>query len=145
MALACTVTPTATPTPASPMYSKKEAIAVVKKHLQASAFCELTGFSCARPRQSHTFQGMGFHYRFSRGDRVQIISGKHKGATGTVDSNVFQRSVDFPIDHTPCHHVLLDNDLVITINVNQVEALNEIVPPNTQGSRDVDFERRLQG
>ena len=80
MALACTVTPTATPTPPSPMYSKKEAIAVVKEHLQASAFCELTGFSCANPRQSHTFQGMGFHYRFSRGDRVQIISGKHKGA-----------------------------------------------------------------
>ena len=83
----------------------------------------LTSISCASPRQSHTFQGMGFHYRFSRGDRVQIISGKHKGATGTVDANVFQRSVDFPNDHTPCHHVLLDNDLVITINVNQVEAL----------------------
>ena len=87
---------------------------------------------------------MGFHYRFSRGDRVQIISGKHKGATGTVDANVFQRSVDLPNDHTPCHHVLLDSDLVITINVNQVEALHEIVPPNQQGIRNVDFERRLQ-
>ena len=73
---------------------------------------------------------MGFHYRFSRGDRVQIISGEHKGATGTVDADVFQRSVYFPEHHTLCHHVLLDNHLVITINVNQVEALNEIVPPN---------------
>ncbi len=55
-------------------------------------------------------------YRFSRGDRVQIISGKFKGETGIVDANVFQRSVDFPKDHLPCHHVLLDNHLVITIN-----------------------------
>ncbi|GIT44461.1 MAG: hypothetical protein Ct9H300mP11_23970 [Chloroflexota bacterium] len=69
---------------------------------------------------------MSFHYRFSRGDKVQIISGKFKGHTGTVDANVFQRSVDFPKDHLPCHHVLLDNHLVITINVNQVEALDEI-------------------
>ena len=40
MALACTATPTATPTLAGPMYSEKEAIAVVKEHLQASAFRE---------------------------------------------------------------------------------------------------------
>ena len=83
----------------------------------------LTAVSCASTGQTNTFQGMGFHYRFSRGDRVQIISGKHKGATGTVDANVFQRSVDFPKDHLPCHHVLLDSHLVITINVNQVEPL----------------------
>ena len=70
---------------------------------------------------------MSFHYRFIRGDRVQIISGKFKGHTGTVDANVFQRSVDFPKDHLPCHHVLLDNHMVITINVNQVEPLDEIV------------------
>ena len=86
---------------------------------------ELTAVSCASTGQANTFQVMGFHYRFSRGDRVQIISGKHEGATGTVDANVFQRSVDFPTDHLPCHHVLLDNRLVITINVNQVEALDE--------------------
>jgi len=99
----------------------------------------MTGESCAGTGQSTTFQGMfhyqsttlepvSFHYRFSRGDRVQIISGKHKGETGIVDANVFQRSVDFPNAHLPCHHVLLDNRLVITINVDQVEALNEIVP-----------------
>ena len=97
----------------------------------------LTAVSCASTGQSTTFQGMfhyqsttlepmGFHYRFSRGDRVQIISGKHKGATGTVDANVFQKSVDFPEHHTPCHHVLLDNHLVITINVNQVEPLESL-------------------
>ncbi|MEE3012760.1 MAG: KOW motif domain-containing protein [Chloroflexota bacterium] len=106
----------------------------------------LTAVSCASTGQSTTFQDMfhyqsttlepmGFHYRFSRGDRVQIISGKFKGHTGTVDANVFQRSVDFPKDHLPCHHILLDNHLVITINVNQVEALDEIVPVRRRQDR----------
>jgi kynurenine formamidase len=63
---------------------------------------------------------------------MQIISGKHKGATGTVDATVFQRSVDFPNDHLPCHNVLLDNRLVITINVNQVKALHDTVPYHQQ-------------
>jgi len=42
----------------------------------------------------------------------------------TLDANVSQRSVDFPIGHLPRHHVLLDNNLVITVNVNQVEVLH---------------------
>ena len=62
-------------------------------------------------------------YRFRRGDRVQIILGKHKGATGTIDASVFHRSVDLPNEHTPCHQVLLDSELVVTVNVKQVEAL----------------------
>ena len=83
--------------------------------------------------QSTTLEPMSFHYRFSRGDRVQIISGKLKGHTGTVDTNVFQRSVDFHKDHLPCHHILLDNRMVITVNVNQVEALDGIVPYHRHG------------
>ena len=83
--------------------------------------------------QSTALQPMGFHYRFSRGDRVQIISGKFKGETGTVDAHVFQRSVDFPKDHLPGHYVLLDNHLVITINVNQVAVFYEFVPRDHQG------------
>ena len=41
MALACTAMPTATPTPVGPMYSEEEAIAVVKKHLKATEFCDM--------------------------------------------------------------------------------------------------------
>ena len=66
---------------------------------------------------------MSSSYRFSRGDRVRIISGKHKGATGTIDSRVFQRSVDLPDEYTTCYHVVLDSELVVTVNVKQVEAL----------------------
>ena len=101
----------------------------------------LTAIDCANSGQTNTFHGMGFHYRFSRGDRVQIISGKFKGHTGTVDANVFQRSVDFPKDHLPCHHVLLDNHMVITINVNQVEPIEygKTVPYNQQRERKSHF------
>ena len=66
---------------------------------------------------------MSSSYRFSRGDRVRIISGKHKDATGTIDSRVFQRSADLPDEYTPCYHVVLDSELVVTVNVKQVEAL----------------------
>ncbi len=31
-----------------------------------------------------------------RGDRVKIITGRYAGHTGTVESNVFQRTVDYP-------------------------------------------------
>ena len=66
---------------------------------------------------------MSSSYRFSRGDWVRIISGKHKGASGTVDAKVLQRSVDLPDEHTPSYHVVLDSELVVTVNVKQVEAL----------------------
>ena len=38
MALACTATPAPTPTPSGPMYSKAEAMAVLKEHLQTKIF-----------------------------------------------------------------------------------------------------------
>ena len=34
MALACTATPSATPTPSGPIYSEEEAIAILQEHLQ---------------------------------------------------------------------------------------------------------------
>jgi len=41
--------------------------------------------------------------------------------------NCFQSAVDFPKNYLACHNVLLENHLVITINVNQLEAFDEIV------------------
>ena len=38
MALACTATPAATPTPSGPMYSEEEAVATLKEHLQTKTF-----------------------------------------------------------------------------------------------------------
>jgi ribosomal protein L24 len=64
---------------------------------------------------------MSSSYRFSRGDKVRIISGKHKGASGTVDAKVFQRSADLLDEHTPSYHVVLDSELVVTVNMKQVD------------------------
>ena len=41
--------------------------------------------------------------------------------------NCFQSAVDFPKNYLACRNVLLENHLVITINVNQLEAFDEIV------------------
>ena len=63
---------------------------------------------------------MGHYYRFKRGDRVTIISGRHKGAIGVVDSAVFQHTVDYPDEYAPSYHVLLDGGRVVTVRVEQV-------------------------
>jgi len=44
---------------------------------------------------------MGHYYRFKRGDRVIITTGSYQGSTGTVDSAVFQRTVDPRMSTTP--------------------------------------------
>ena len=36
---------------------------------------------------------------FTRGDRVTIISGRYAGQDELVDSNVFQKTVDYPEEY----------------------------------------------
>ncbi len=43
-----------------------------------------------------------------RGDRVRITNGKYAGHTGTVESNVYQRTVDYADEWHDGHHVMLD-------------------------------------
>ena len=50
-----------------------------------------------------------------RGDRVMIISGKYAGHQGTVESNVFQRTADYPDERYNGHHALLDAEKLLTI------------------------------
>ena len=56
-----------------------------------------------------------------RGERVKIISGKYAGHTGTVDSNVFQKTVDFPGELANGYHVMLDSGELVTVRWDQVE------------------------
>ena len=63
---------------------------------------------------------MGHYYRFKRGDRVTIVSGRHKGAIGVVDSAVFQRTVDYPDEFAAGYHVALDDERVVTVRCDQV-------------------------
>ena len=64
---------------------------------------------------SPTVPGKGHYYRFKRGDRVAITTGRYQSCTGFVDSAVFQRTVDQPDEYAPGYHVVLDNGEVVTV------------------------------
>ena len=69
-----------------------------------------------------TVPSMGHYYRFKRGDRVIITTGSYQGSTGTVDSAVFQRTMDYPDEYSPGYHVVLDNGEVVTVRWDQVRS-----------------------
>lgn len=56
-----------------------------------------------------------------RGDRVIITSGKYAGHQGTVESNVFQRTVDYPDEFANGYHVMLDIEELVTVRWDQVK------------------------
>ena len=65
---------------------------------------------------------VGYQYKFKRGNRVTIISGKYAGHHGVVDSAVFQQTVDYPDEVAPGYHVILDTGPWITVRWDQVQA-----------------------
>ena len=58
-----------------------------------------------------------------RGDRVTITSGKYAGHQGTVDSNVHQRTVDYPDELANGYHVMLDTQELVMVRWEQVEGI----------------------
>ena len=54
---------------------------------------------------------------------MTITTGKYAGRTGTLESNVHQRPVDYPDEFANGHHVMLDNGEPVTVRWGQVEAL----------------------
>ena len=55
-----------------------------------------------------------------RGDRVTITTGKYAGQTGKVESNVHQRTVDYPTEPSDGFQVMLDTGVVV-VRWDQVE------------------------
>ena len=53
---------------------------------------------------------------------MKIIGGKHMGHMGTVESNVYQRTVDYPDEWYNGHHIMLDTEELVTVRWEQVEA-----------------------
>ena len=51
-----------------------------------------------------------------------ITTGKYAGQRGTVDSNVFQKTVDDPDELANGFHVMLDTEELVTVRCDQVEA-----------------------
>ena len=50
-----------------------------------------------------------------RGDRVIIISGAYEGQRGTVEANVYQKTVDDLDEWANGYHVMLDTDELVTV------------------------------
>ena len=52
---------------------------------------------------------------------MRVISGRYAGRTGTVDANVFQRTVDYPEEFAAGFHLVLDDETWVTVRRAQVE------------------------
>ncbi len=59
-----------------------------------------------------------------RGDRVRITTGKFAGHLGTIEANVYQRTVDYPDEWANGFHVMLDSGVLVTVRWEQVERLS---------------------
>ena len=57
-----------------------------------------------------------------RGDRVVITTGKYQGHQGVIESNVHQRTADYPMDLNDGFQVMLDTEELVTVRWDQVEA-----------------------
>ncbi len=60
------------------------------------------------------------HVRRRCGDQVRIISGKYAGLTGTVEANVYQRTVDYPDELANGFHIMLDTGVLVMVRWEQV-------------------------
>ena len=58
-----------------------------------------------------------------RGDRVIITRGKYAGHKGTVEANVYQRTVDYSDEWANGYHVMLDSEELVTVRWDQVGQL----------------------
>ena len=57
-----------------------------------------------------------------RRPRGVITTGKYAGHTGTIGSNVFHRSADYPDDLYNGYHVMLTAEELVTVRWEQVAA-----------------------
>ena len=55
-----------------------------------------------------------------RGDRVKNTTGKYTRHTGTVESDVYQRTVDYLDEWNNGYHVMLDSEELVTVRWEQV-------------------------
>ena len=55
-----------------------------------------------------------------RGDRVVITTGKYQGHEGIIESNVHQRTADYPMDLSDGFQVMLDTGALVVVRCDQV-------------------------
>ena len=59
-----------------------------------------------------------------RGDQVTITTGKYAGRIGAVESNVYQRTVDYPDEWANGFHIWLDSEELVTVRLDQVDSIS---------------------
>ena len=63
-----------------------------------------------------------------RGDKVTITAGNYAGHTGTIESNVYQKTVDYPDEWANGFHVTVDTEELVTVRWDQVDVVNKRGP-----------------
>ncbi len=53
---------------------------------------------------------------------MKITRRKYAGHTGMAESNVYQRTVDYPGEWAKGHHVMLDSEELVTMRLDRVES-----------------------
>ena len=56
---------------------------------------------------------------------MKITTGKYAGHTGTVESNVHQRTVDYPDELANGFHIMLDTEELVTVRWEQVDTVTK--------------------
>jgi len=70
-----------------------------------------------------------------RGDRVIITSGRYAGDFGTVESNVYQRTGDYPDEFHNGYRVMLDTEeLVTVVAITSTSQRKTGLPARSRGS-----------
>ena len=59
-----------------------------------------------------------------RGDLVVITTGKYQGHQGVIESNVHQRTADYPKDLSDGFQVMLDTGALVVVRCDQVTAMH---------------------
>jgi len=57
-----------------------------------------------------------------------IIDGRYAGQTRAVESNVYQRTADYPDELANGHHIMLDIDELVTVRHDQVKPIVTVDP-----------------
>ena len=58
-----------------------------------------------------------------RGDRLKITNGKYAGQLVTIESKVYERTVDYPDEYLNDFNVMLDTEGLVTVRWEQMDVL----------------------
>ena len=94
-------------------YEEEQPISATSGTNNSAKYCSLIGFNAKLP-----------NYQKVRTTRKKDNS--TTSVTGTVESNVFQRTVDYPGELSEGFHVMLDSGELVTVRWDQVAEVRRV-------------------